>query len=43
MLSKDKADAIRIQTDDASILDDRRKDGQDHHSLFVCQRIDWKL
>ena len=35
MLSQDKADAIKIQTDHATILDDRRKDGQDHHSLLV--------
>ena len=32
ILSQDKADAIKIQTDDATILDDRRKDGQDHHT-----------
>ena len=37
ILSQDKsqADAIKIQTDGATILDDQRKDGQDHHSLLV--------
>ena len=34
-MSQDKADTIKIQTDDVTILDERRKDEQDHHSLLV--------